>query len=122
MCGITPDFCTPSQSSTGAPGTSAPGTNGCISNCGTSIVNNGSPGGSLRIGYFEVFGVDRACLTMEAADLPKEGYTHVHYAFGSITEDFQVDLSAYIEQFEIFAASTGFKRILSFGGWSFSTR
>ncbi|AEO66607.1 glycoside hydrolase family 18 protein [Thermothielavioides terrestris NRRL 8126] len=113
MCGITPDFCTPSQSSTGAPGTSAPGTNGCISNCGTSIVNNGSPGGSLRIGYFEVFGVDRACLTMEAADLPKEGYTHVHYAFGSITEDFQVDLSAYIEQFEIFAASTGFKRIFS---------
>ncbi|KAL5086669.1 hypothetical protein Trisim1_008754 [Trichoderma cf. simile WF8] len=40
QCGITPDFCTASQSATGAPGTSAPGTAGCISNCGIDIVNN----------------------------------------------------------------------------------
>ncbi|KAH6617398.1 glycoside hydrolase family 18 protein [Chaetomium tenue] len=115
QCGITPDFCTPTQSSTGAPGTSAPGTNGCISNCGTSIVQGSASGGPLRIGYFEVFGVDRSCLTMDASNLPSGGYTHVHYAFGSITSDFQVDLSAYLTQFEIFASMTGFKRILSFG-------
>jgi chitinase len=106
--------------STGAPGTSAPGENGCISNCGTQIVTNGAPGGNIRIGYFEAFGVDRACLTMDASHIPS-GYTHMHYAFGDITHDYQVDLSRYQTQWEIFASMRGFKRILSFGGWSFST-
>ncbi|OTA05019.1 hypothetical protein A9Z42_0056530 [Trichoderma parareesei] len=121
QCGITPDFCTPSKSSTGAPGTAAPGSNGCISNCGTSIVNNGTPPTEFKsIGYFESFGANRSCLAMDASQLPTS-YTHIHYAFGSITKDFQVDLSATLDQFQIFANSTGFKRILSFGGWSFST-
>ncbi|KAJ7161200.1 glycoside hydrolase family 18 protein [Mycena filopes] len=104
QCGITPDYCTASKSSTGAPGTSAPGTNGCISNCGTDIA----------------FSVNRACLTMDPTDLPT-GYSHVHYAFGSLTNDFQVDVSAYQAQFDAFVAMKGFKRVLSFGGWSFST-
>ncbi|KAK4031213.1 glycoside hydrolase [Parachaetomium inaequale] len=120
QCGITPEFYTPSQSSTGAPGTSAPGQNGCISNCGTDIVNNGSPGGSIRISYFEAFGVNRACLTMDASAIPS-GYTHMHYAFGGLSADYQVDLSKQITQWQRFAAITGFNRILSFGGWSFST-
>ncbi|KAL2120204.1 hypothetical protein VTJ04DRAFT_4230 [Mycothermus thermophilus] len=120
QCGITPEFCTPSNSSTGAPGTSAPGENGCISNCGTQIVTNGAPGGNIRIGYFEAFGVDRACLTMDASHIPS-GYTHMHYAFGDITHDYQVDVSRYQTQWEIFTSMRGFKRILSFGGWSFST-
>ncbi len=109
------------MSSTGAPGTSAPGQNGCISNCGTHIVNGGSPGGSMRIGYFEAFGVERACLTMDASAIPS-GYTHMHYAFGDITADYRVNLSQYQTQWERFAAMTSFKRILSFGGWSFSTK
>ncbi|KAL7782928.1 glycoside hydrolase family 18 protein [Trichoderma ceciliae] len=121
QCGITPDFCTPSKSSTGAPGTAAPGSNGCISNCGTSIVNSGTPPTEFKsIGYFESFAATRSCLAMDASQLPTS-YTHIHYAFGSITKDFQVDPSASMDQFEIFANSTGFKRILSFGGWSFST-
>lgn len=43
MCGTTVDFCIPSNSSTGNPGTSAPGDNGCIDNCGMDMVNNGKP-------------------------------------------------------------------------------
>ncbi|KAF6808855.1 Killer toxin subunits alpha/beta 5 [Colletotrichum plurivorum] len=38
--GTTGDFCTPSKSPTGAPGTAAPGENGCISNCGTDVVTS----------------------------------------------------------------------------------
>ncbi|KAL6876786.1 glycoside hydrolase family 18 protein [Trichoderma novae-zelandiae] len=121
QCGITPDFCTPAKSSTGAPGTSPPGINGCISNCGTSIVNSEEPPTEFRsIGYFESFGANRSCLAMDASQIPGS-YSHIHYAFGSITSDFQVDLSQSMDQFEVFANSTGFKRILSFGGWSFST-
>ncbi|RFU75458.1 killer toxin subunits alpha beta [Trichoderma arundinaceum] len=120
-CGITPDFCTPSKSSTGAPGTAAPGSNGCISNCGTSIVNSGAPPTEFKsIGYFESFGANRSCLAMDASQLPTS-YTHIHYAFGSITKNYHMDLSASMDQFVVFANSTGFKRILSFGGWSFST-
>lgn len=58
---------------------------------------------------------------MHASQIPGS-YSHVHYAFGSITSDFEVDLSQHFDQLEVFANSTGFKRILSFGGWSFSTR
>ncbi|KAH8806182.1 class V chitinase-like protein, partial [Xylogone sp. PMI_703] len=121
QCGITPDFCTVSPSVTGAPGTSAPGTAGCISNCGTDIVNNGQgPSSFLKIGYWESFNLDRPCLQMPVSAIPS-GYTHIHYAFAEITPDFKVDVSADQDAFDQFAAATGFKRILSFGGWSFST-
>lgn len=121
QCGITPDFCTASQSATGAPGTSAPGTAGCISNCGIEIVNNGNgPSEFIKVGYWESFGLDRPCLQMPVSAIPS-GYTHIHYAFATLTSDFQVDVSAEQDAFNQFASASGFKRILSFGGWSFST-
>ncbi|KAJ2974628.1 hypothetical protein NQ176_g5954 [Zarea fungicola] len=121
QCGITPDFCTISKSATGAPGTSAPGTAGCISNCGTTIVNNNTPPKSfLKVGYWEAFSVGRSCLAMSASQIPT-GFTHIHYAFASITPDFQVDISANSQQFQEFTKTSGFKKIISFGGWSFST-
>ncbi|THC89832.1 hypothetical protein EYZ11_010716 [Aspergillus tanneri] len=121
QCGITPDFCTPSKSTTGAPGTAAEGEYGCISNCGTSITNNdAAPSELISIGYYEAFGVDRTCLAMQASQLPSS-YSHVHFAFGQISSNFDVDISGYKSQFEAFANQKYFKRILSFGGWSFST-
>ncbi|KAL4956281.1 glycoside hydrolase superfamily [Aspergillus filifer] len=121
QCGIAPEFCTVSESETGAPGTSAPGENGCTSNCGIEIVNNNTaPTENLNIGYFETFGVDHSCLAMDASQLPS-AYSHVHFAFGQISTDFNVNLAGYEEQCETFANQTYFKRILSFGGWSFST-
>lgn len=57
---------------------------------------------------------------MTVSELP-ENYTHVHFAFGGITSDYNVDLGDVNSTFAEFVKRTDFKRILSFGGWSFST-
>lgn len=44
-----------------------------------------------------------------------------HFAFGNITHDFDVDVSGLQDQYDDFKDLSGVKRILSFGGWSFST-
>jgi hypothetical protein len=48
-------------------------------------------------------------------------YTHVHLAFATITTDFALDVSSIQDQFDSFVSMTGFKRILSVGGWAFCT-
>ncbi|CAG8889263.1 unnamed protein product [Penicillium egyptiacum] len=59
-CGTTVDFCIPSKSSTGNPGTSAPGENGCIDNCGIEMVNNDdAPKEYRKVGYFEGWNYNR---------------------------------------------------------------
>lgn len=122
QCGITSEFCTKSESSTGAPGTAKPGTNGCISNCGTEMVNDDEdPDEFISIGYFEAFNTERACLTMDIRDVDTSKYTHLHFAFAKITEDFDVDLSGVKDQFDGLLELRDIKRIVAFGGWSFST-
>lgn len=74
QCGITKEFCTISQSVTGAPGTAAPGENGCISNCGTDIVTGSGPAQAVSIGYFEAFNLDRPCLNMKISAMNLEPY------------------------------------------------
>jgi hypothetical protein len=48
-------------------------------------------------------------------------YTHVHWAFANITTSWQVDVSGAQDQFDGLLKLTGIKRIVSFGGWGFST-
>ncbi|KAF7337316.1 Glycoside hydrolase family 18 protein [Mycena sanguinolenta] len=114
QCGTTSDFCTPS--STGAPGTAAPGTNGCISNCGTEIISSSPPAEFRRVAYFEAFNIQRPCLTMDVTQIDTTQYTHVHFAFLDITSTFDVDTSQFQDQFNKFVKLTGIKRIASFGG------
>lgn len=121
-CGTTAEFCTKTPADTGAPGTAKPGTNGCISNCGTDMVNNGSPPDQFRsVAYFEAFDQERTCMRMSVTDIKPGVYTHVHFAFATVTSSWDVDISKSQDQFDKFLVMTGFRRVLSFGGWAFST-
>lgn len=122
FCGTTVDFCTKTPADTGAPGTAKPHTNGCISNCGMEIVNNGkAPDQVKTIGYFEAFDQLRACLRMSVTEIPANKYSHIHFAFATVTSDFDVDISSVEGEFSKFVKMSGFRKILSFGGWAFST-
>ncbi|KFY45423.1 hypothetical protein V495_02990 [Pseudogymnoascus sp. VKM F-4514 (FW-929)] len=122
QCGITKDFCHSSPADTGSPGTATPGSNGCIASCGSNITNNGVlPWTFKRVGYFEAWHRDRPCLHMKPSQIDTTRYTHVHFSFGNMTDSFQVDVSGMQKAFDEFKAISGIKRILSFGGWSFST-
>ncbi|BAE60282.1 unnamed protein product [Aspergillus oryzae RIB40] len=122
FCGTTVDFCTKSPADTGAPGTAKPGTNGCISNCGMEIVNNGKAPDQLKtIGYFEAFDQTRVCLRMSVKEIPANKYSHIHFAFATVTSSFDVDISDVEYEFSRFVKMSGFKKILTFGGWAFST-
>jgi hypothetical protein len=120
QCGITKDFCV--DTNTGAPGTAKTGTYGCISNCGTDILK-GTGSGAIKIAYFEGYGMNRECLLQDASQIDTTQYTHIHFAFGTLTADYEVltgdALSTY--QSTAFKRIQGAKRILSFGGWDFST-
>ncbi|KAI0182679.1 chitinase [Xylaria flabelliformis] len=121
QCGTTTEFCT--NTSTGAPGTAQPGTNGCISNCGTDIVFSDAPAVFRRIAYFQGYNLDRPCLYMDSSQIDPSKYTHLHYAFATLSPEYEVlignQLSAY--EFQKFLSIKGPKRILTFGGWDFST-
>ncbi|KAH7317126.1 hypothetical protein B0I35DRAFT_461621 [Stachybotrys elegans] len=122
QCGINDDFCIESPADTGAPGTATPGSNGCVASCGTDIVNNDDPPASfMRIGYFEAWNLNRPCLHMRAYQINTNYYTHVHFAFGNITEEYDVEVSGLQDAYDDFKALTNVRRIMSFGGWSFST-
>lgn len=122
QCGNTPDYCNYTLAATGAPGTAAPGSNGCIWNCGTDIINDATePGDYFTVGYFESNSADRPCLDMNAFTINPKKYTHVLFGFGNITSDFEVSIDGAQEQFQLFTQLIDVKRIISFGGWDFST-
>ncbi|KAI9643280.1 hypothetical protein NHQ30_007897 [Ciborinia camelliae] len=121
QCGITDEFCTITESPTGAPGTAAKGTNGCISNCGTSIIVGDAPDNYINVGFFEGFNTDRPCLNSPLSSLDLSSYTHIVMSFAVITDDFDIDISSIQSSFDDFISLTGFKKIISIGGWSFST-
>ncbi|KLU91336.1 hypothetical protein MAPG_09857 [Magnaporthiopsis poae ATCC 64411] len=121
QCGTTSEFCTEYESPTGAPGTSAPGTSGCIFNCGTHIVQSTPRTEKINIAYFESWNADRNCLKMNVDQIDTTKYSHIHFAFVDITPgDFRIDVSKAQYQFELFKAMRGVKKIISFGGWEFS--
>lgn len=79
-----------------------------------------APFGLLNTIYFEVFGVKNSCPLINA-NQPPSCYSHVYFEIGRIPSDFGVYLSGFEELFETFSSLRDSKRILSFGGWSFSS-
>ncbi|KAH7400548.1 chitinase [Phaeosphaeria sp. MPI-PUGE-AT-0046c] len=122
QCGMDKDFCIENPADTGAPGTSKPGMNGCISNCGMNITNNAKgPASFAHVAYFEAWNQDRPCLHMDVTDIDTQKYTHIHFAFPNVTAgDFKIDVGTLKTQFDKMKKMTGIKRIVSLGGWAFS--
>ena len=121
QCGITPEICTSQTGPTGNPGTAPPGTNGCISNCGVDITNNGAnPGHFNHVGYYESWNWDRPCLNLRASSIDDIFYSHIHWAFGLIDQNFDVSVNDTFKQFDKFKQLQA-KKILSLGGWGYST-
>ncbi|KAK4161332.1 glycoside hydrolase, subgroup, catalytic core [Cladorrhinum sp. PSN259] len=123
QCGITPEFCNVTPADTGAPGSSAPNTNSCISNCGYGPVRSPekpTEAQRIKIAYFAAWNNQRPCLNMHVDEIDKTKYTHIHFAFGDLTETFDIDVSAVQDEFNRFKNMTGIKKILSFGGWEAS--
>ncbi|KAK7917892.1 hypothetical protein PG985_009766 [Apiospora marii] len=122
QCGIDDSFCTVSTGPTENPGTSQAGVFGCISNCGTDIVGNDSPPAQFqRVGYYETYNWGRECLHQRAAGSNTLGYTHMHWAFGSVDMDMNIFIDDQYGQWKDFMALKDTKKIASFGGWGFST-
>lgn len=48
-------------------------------------------------------------------------YTMVHYAFMNIIEGYEISAAPYEDNWNEFLNTTGFKKIVTFGGWAFST-
>ncbi len=121
FCGISKDFCT--DTGTGPPGTAEPGTNGCISNCGTDIVKSDRPATFRKIGYFQGYNLNRKCVLQDATQIDGSAYTHLNFAFGMITPDYEINTGEIYSQYEfgVWKRIPGPKKIISFGGWAFST-
>ena len=121
QCGTTPEFCT--DTGTGAPGTAKPNTNGCISNCGTSIVKGPAPSEFRSVAYYEGYSFNRKCLYQDVSQIDPSKYTHLHFGFGTISSDYEISIGDELTTYEFnnFRYIRGPKRILSFGGWDFST-
>ncbi|KAH7029919.1 glycoside hydrolase superfamily, partial [Microdochium trichocladiopsis] len=120
-CGLTEEFCV-DTSIDNTPGTARPSTNGCISNCGKiEITNNDRPPANfIRVGYFEGWNGERPCLNMDVDEIGSP-ITHIHFAFGDISNDFVPSVGGDIQdQWQKFLKITSQKRIISFGGWAFS--
>lgn len=48
------------------------------------------PATPIKIGYFEAFSIDRPCLYMDASQIDTKKYTHLHFAFANISEEYKV--------------------------------
>ncbi|CAI7608393.1 unnamed protein product [Penicillium viridicatum] len=121
-CGITAEFCT--NTTLGPPGTAKNGTYGCISNCGTDVVKGAAPATPIKLAYYEGYGMDRPCLYQDISQLSTD-YTHVHFAFATLdANNYSVSTGSTASTFEFenfVKLGTVFHRVLTFGGWAFST-
>lgn len=60
---------------------------------------------------------------MDASQIDTHKYSHIYFGFGTLSQDFQVMVGDDRSQFKFkhFKLLRGVKRILSIGGWDFST-
>lgn len=84
---------------------------------------SGPPATYRSIGYFEGYNLDRPCLYQDISQLDVSAYTHIYYGFGVLSSSYVVQLPGVTNnyEFKLFRGIQGPRRILSIGGWDFST-
>ncbi|KAI8262413.1 hypothetical protein K4K56_005864 [Colletotrichum sp. SAR 10_98] len=124
FCGPFPEHCDIHAPEGGGPGTKLPGFQStCISNCGNEIKqNSGPPATFSRVGYYESWNMGRDCLWLRADKANTDGtYTHMHWGFAEIDPNtWKPVITDPHGQWEAFK-KLELKRIVSFGGWAYST-
>lgn len=125
FCGVFPVHCDIHAPPDGGPGSKTKGyQNTCVSNCGLEIKQNSPPPATFqRIGYYESFNLKRDCLWLKAKNANTDGtYTHIHWGFLEIDPDtWKPVVKDTSNQWDDFKALRNIKRIVSFGGWAYST-
>lgn len=58
---------------------------------------------------------------MDISKVDTDQYTHVHFAFGNLTSDWVPEIGNAQKEFDGFKKLKGTKKVLSLGGWAFST-
>lgn len=95
-----------------------------ISNCGRDIIKGSAPAKKIKVAYYESWNSQRPCLNMHVNEISTTNYTHIHFAFANVTKsDFKVEITdeKVKKEFESFKTITGVQKIISLGGWGFST-
>jgi hypothetical protein len=125
FCGVFPAHCDVHRPRGGGPGSRKKGyQNTCVSNCGRKIKLNFSPPASFqRIGYYEAFASKRDCLHLKAKHAnPGGSYTHIHWGIADIDPvTWKPVINDGKDEWEDFKKLPNVKRILSLGGWAYST-
>lgn len=124
-CGVFPAHCEVRAPEGGGPGSKRKGEqSSCIANCGQEIRRNSGPPPSFqRIGYYESFNLWRDCLWLKAKNANTNGsYTHIHWSFADIDPaGWKPVVRDPDGQWSDFKALPNVKRIVSLGGWAYST-
>lgn len=123
-CGVFSSHCDIHAPKDAGPGAKLPGfQTTCVSNCEMVLKSNSAaPAKFSRIGYYESFSFDRDCLSLKARNANTDGtYTHIHWAFGDIDKSsWKIVVNDTHKQWDDFK-KLPLKRIMSIGGWSYST-
>lgn len=88
------------------------------------IVKGNAPTEFRSIGYYEGYQFKRDCLYQDITQVDHSKYTHLHFGFADISSDYEISINDKTTnyQFHNFKYISGPKRIVSFGGWDFSTQ
>ncbi|KAF7335109.1 Glycoside hydrolase family 18 protein [Mycena venus] len=116
FCGLTDEFCLTT------------GSNPCQSNCIEPSLPSCTSGKlSRKIGYYQGSAVKRVagCNPVSPAQLDLKGYTHVHYAFATISQGLEIQITdddngPLQDLVNRKKDVTGLKVLIAIGGWDFS--
>lgn len=87
------------------------------------MVLNSPPTTYRSIAYYKGYNLQRPCLYQNVSQIDTSVYTHIYFSFGALSSSYIVQIPDKTTLFEFtrFTQIQGAKRILSIGGWAFST-